>query len=659
MIRVDGFTRRLALGMTIASLAVLGGCDDDNDVTVNDDDGNQTTTPGGAGQQARFAEISPAATDVEKRAVRATPQLSIVPLGGDEDNAPAIATYDAGYHTILRSGDAPDAASANRFGVLTADNGAAVRDTDGSVTVADSNDFSSLLRHGDQLFMVSHFESRPGAMYVTSLAQDSENGQLSATATTPIDFSQFGGLWVPCAGSVTPWGTHLGGEEYEPDGRAVDASTGAIDGYYNAMGAYITGSYDTADQALTQLNPYNYGWPTEIGVTSDDADVTADEITVAKHYAMGRKANELAYVMPDEKTVYNTDDGTNVGLYMFVADEPGDLSAGTLYAMKWQQTSAADGGAADLQWIDLGHASDADIADYVNNGTTFADLFDTAEPISMTDAPFCPSGYSAVNTNGYGLECLHVRDGMARAASRLETRRYAAIRGATTELRKEEGFTFDPDAKRFYVSISERERGMEDNSRNGVEDNRYDVGTSNDVRLASNTCGTVYSGRVGRDETIGSDFVARDIAAEVSGTEVAIREGEPMPENTCALDGIANPDNISYMPGYHTLVIGEDSGTGHQNDMVWAYNTHAKTLTRIETTPYGSESTSIYFYPDYNGFAYLMSVVQHPYGESDQDQVDDMSPQRRAYTGYIGPFPALRPYVSQTPGQLAAIDDPA
>lgn len=31
--------------------------------------------------------------------------------------------------------------------------------------------------------------------------------------------SDWGGLWTPCAGSVTPWNTHIGSEEYEPDGE--------------------------------------------------------------------------------------------------------------------------------------------------------------------------------------------------------------------------------------------------------------------------------------------------------------------------------------------------------------------------------------------------------------------------------------------------------
>lgn len=34
--------------------------------------------------------------------------------------------------------------------------------------------------------------------------------------------------------------------------------------------------------------------------------------------------------MPDNKTVYITDDGTNVGFFKFVADKPKDLSSGGL-----------------------------------------------------------------------------------------------------------------------------------------------------------------------------------------------------------------------------------------------------------------------------------------------------------------------------------------
>ena len=35
-----------------------------------------------------------------------------------------------------------------------------------------------------------------------------------------------------------------------------------------------------------------------------------------------------------------------------------------------------------------------------------------------------------------------------------------------------------------------------------------------------------------------------------------------------------------------------------------------------------------------------MAVIQHPYGESDEDKLKDAA-DARAYVGYVGPFPAL------------------
>jgi hypothetical protein len=158
-----------------------------------------------------------------------------------------------------------------------------------------------------------------------------------------------------------------------------------------------------------------------------------------------------------------------------------------------------------------------------------------------------------------------------------------------------------------------------------------------------NYCGTVY----GLD--LDEDYVATNMYGVVNGIPRLYKRGAaednpypsdgPYAANECDLNGISEPDNITYMPGYDTLIIGEDTGK-HQNDMIWSYNLASEELTRVQTTPYGSETTSPYFYPNVNGFAYVMSVIQHPFGESDQGElVDDQ--EARAYTGYIGPFPAM------------------
>ena len=43
------------------------------------------------------------------------------------------------------------------------------------------------------------------------------------------------------------------------------------------------------------------------------------------------------------------------------------------------------------------------------------------------------------------------------------------------------------------------------------------------------------------------------------------------------------------------VIIGEDTSE-HQNDAMWSYDLATGALTRIFTTPYGSETTSAYWW---------------------------------------------------------------
>ena len=400
----------------------------------------------------------------------------------------------------------------------------------------------------------------------------------------------------------------------------------------------------------SQTKPYRYGFPVEVTVRNAKGDYR-----VARHYSMGRMAHELSYVMPDSRTVYQSDDGTNVGLFLYVADQPQKLSSGSLYAMKWTQTSGSgqsDLGTADVSWIKLGHATDDEVEAIIDRGIAFDDIFDSTSPVDGV----CPDGFASVNANGVGLECLAVRGGQEKAAAFLETRRYAGILGATTELRKEEGITFDEKNKRLYVAFSELQYGMEDNKKNNKPSTNYDIGTSNDVRLLYNTCGAVYGFDVVHDRTIGSRYVLGSATGVLAGrmttlvdadkanpsTIDAYDEASPFAGSTCDINGIANPDNVSFVQGRDTLLIGEDTGDGHQNDAVWSYNLEDKSLTRIATTPYGAETTSLYHYPDIGGFGYIVLVVQHPYGESDQAELNDPA-EARSYFGVIGALPGSSP----------------
>jgi hypothetical protein len=48
------------------------------------------------------------------------------------------------------------------------------------------------------------------------------DGKLKAIALSNVSMNAVNGLWSPCAGERTPWNTHIGGEEYEPDARTYE-----------------------------------------------------------------------------------------------------------------------------------------------------------------------------------------------------------------------------------------------------------------------------------------------------------------------------------------------------------------------------------------------------------------------------------------------------
>lgn len=556
--------------------------------------------------EVSFSEVPFAADDAAKRQVLAADKIVI---DGTE--------YAIGYNVLARTGDK---LGEGVFGALVDQDGKIVTNEDGSENLSTDADFTSLLPVGDKLFSVTHFESRPGAMYVSELTQDAD-GKLTVVSTKPVEFKDLGGVWVPCAGSVTPWGTHLGSEEYPPNAESIEkaATLADIDDYYFPMVQFF--GVDPAKMDLetfrTTFNPYAYGYPVEVVVAADGS------AKASKHYAMGRVAIELAYVMPDQKTAYISDDGTNVGLYKFVADTAGDLTAGTLYAAKWVQTSAENGGAANLEWVDLGHATDAELAAVIAAKPKFSDIFEAAD---LGEGGTCGEGFAPSNAEGV-MQCLKVKPGMEVAASRLETRRTASMLGATTEFRKMEGITFNPEKGVMYLAMSEVAKAM-------TAGDKKDLPGRDAIQLEKNGCGTVY------ELALDANYSATSMTALISGKPTEYAADAPEAGNTCAINGISNPDNITYLTGYNTLIIGEDTGEGHQNDAIWSMNLADGKLTRIFSTPYGSETTSPYFYPNLNGHAYLMAVVQHPFGESDEDKMADAA-DARAYVGYIGPMPAM------------------
>ena len=59
-----------------------------------------------------------------------------------------------------------------------------------------------------------------------------------------------------------------------------------------------------------------------------------------------------------------------------------------------------------------------------------------------------------MSSNAEGrAKCLAVKDDMETVASRLETRRYASMLGATTEFRKMEGNVFNSYTNSLYLAM--------------------------------------------------------------------------------------------------------------------------------------------------------------------------------------------------------------
>jgi secreted PhoX family phosphatase len=435
-----------------------------------------------------------------------------------------------------------------------------------------------------------HWSKLPMNMGLAKLHQDKKTGALEAVQYSPIDMSDVNGGWIHCGATLSAWNTHVSSEEYEPDAKVREGLPKAADSDDNTDIASFS-RYYFGDPAAA--NPYHYGLVPEVKVNKDGT------ATVVKHYAPGRFAREMQEMASDDRTAIAGDDGQNTGLFMFIADKAKDLSAGTLYAAKVTQLSADKGGRYTLQWIRLGHAKDAEIAKLVDNGIKFSEIFDSLPENTTEDT----TGYTKVTTY-MGTEWLRLKPGMDQAAAFLETRRYAALLGATTEFSKMEYIAYNDRDRKFYLTISRVEAGMADDK--------------GDIRIARNDGGIILEMRTakGQQDTDGnaikSQFVGTrlDSIPELEGGWR--KDGSKDSEgNACVQDKLCGPDNLRYVESIRTLFLGEDTSR-RNNNYVWAFNIDTRKLSRILSVPMNAEATGLTVVPDANGHAYIMSNFQHP-----------------------------------------------
>jgi len=206
----------------------------------------------------------------------------------------------------------------------------------------DANIFLATNQAGTEGYLVTNYECRPGTISKVYLRK--EGNSWNVLEGENVNFDAVRGTWNNCGSSLTPWNTVLSGEEYEPV-----ALTDTWKDNVSSMTAYLG----------QQANPYDYGWLVEIAPDPTGEDSAA---LVTKHYSLGRFSHEMGFVMPDGKTIIHGDDGANVVLFKTVADEAGDLSANTIYAAKVTQQSD---GSFNIEWIELGHATDDEIAEAI------------------------------------------------------------------------------------------------------------------------------------------------------------------------------------------------------------------------------------------------------------------------------------------------------
>eukprot|EP00798_Chlamydomonas_sp_ICE-L_P025897 gene25897-11570_t len=573
--------------------------------------------------------------------------VAAVAMTASAQDGPYIQTLDnfPGYKTTFRTGDKTPTYPMAVGTTYDKDMNPIV--VNGENVVSNNPDFHSIhVTPGGNVYSLTQFESpNPAGFIVTKLDQDKDDGSLTPVWHKPVDWSAEGGLWIPCAGSITSTGSHAGGEEYEPDAMCLGTAEsledlkkcvggmGKWEGMFQYLGMPL--NYTLEDIKENFKYPYHYGHAFEVTLNGEDGDVT-----VAKHYAMGRHSYELWMVMPDNVTAYSTDDGSSTAFWKFVADAPNNFSSGILYGAKFYQQSADYGGDFIISWIPLAHGNQAEIKAMLAAGITFTDIFD----FEMADETQCPEGYRIISPRDNamkGAECLKLKSGMEKAATFLESRRFLAYLGGTVEMTKFEGITYDPITGKLYAAMSQVRYSMEDFKHKGSSSTAWDIGGTNNVRVPYNPCGCIYA------IDLSPDMNAIRMYGEVCGVYQSEAHGRSL--GVCDVAGISEPDNVIVLPGQATLIIGEDTGTV-EHDSLWEYDLRTKTLKRIFSTPYGAETTSPYWYDDINDWSYLTAAIQHPYGESAREKAND--PGSLGLAGWVGAWAFKTSELNEKNGSL-------
>ncbi|WP_039051188.1 PhoX family protein [Comamonas thiooxydans] len=642
----------LPLGSVVSASSLLAACGG------GDDDNTTPTTPPVTKNYVSATFTSMAAPTLTTPANMATMYVASQLKVAFDDKSEQV--YDLGYQPFFVTGDMVSNGKGDQVlagGYYDIYNNKIIDKTVAGKErhfFSDSPDGTSLLTvpnakvdgvKGKPVFAVVQFEyttwaqdgttdmygKLPSPIAVLTLDQDQSTGKLSLVKYHNVDTSKVHGLWITCGASLSPWGTHLSSEEYEPDAFSIASNT--------MFQAYSENLYGDKNKA----NPYHYGHMPEVIV---NVDGTA---TIKKHFCMGRISHELVQVMPDQRTALMGDDATNSGYFVFVADKEKDLSSGTLYAAKVGAGFSIDPAAksaAPLTWIKLGSATSAEIENLANT-------LKPADIMTVLKADPSDSSYTKIVANGK-TEWIKINAGMDKAAAFLETHRYAAFKGASLGFTKMEGTTVNAKDKIAYSALQNVQSSMVAGNAANVPSNGVSVPKQlvAGVVMALNLKG-------GQKDTdgaaISSEWMPVDTAPLLAGEDLLDSDGKTLKGdalgNTANPNKIANPDNLKFSEKMRTLFIGEDSSQ-HVNNFMWAYNVDTKQLSRVLSVPAGGESTGLHAVDEINGWTYIMSNFQHAgdWGGIHANVKTQLDPLIKA--NYKDKFGSAVGYITASPAQM-------
>lgn len=485
-----------------------------------------------------------------------------VPVPATDFEKQTIQTAYGQYKILGQNGDA---AGTKKLGVI--------ENFSGDVEIVDTDmpDFNAYLPHptnANEGYLFTNWEQLPGGMSRMHLKK--ENGAWGVLDAMMVDFDDVKGTAANCFGSVSPWGTPLTSEEWVVY-SSVDSTTEASwndPAKANNTSDRVGRMWQLSDEAS---NPYDFGYIVEI------TNPLTTPVPV-KQYTIGRYEHENSTVMPDEKTVYSSQDDTGGVLFKFIADTAKDLSVGTLYGAKLIQDSGSNDPAIagfKVDWIELAHSDNATIKgwinefndigtdQYVEDETSYMTVKDVEAWAEWVEAGR-PAGtlYPTVADGGGKVTAGKAMDD--RAAF-LESRQAARQLDATAEWRKLEGISIN------YKRVKEAVEGSDEikNERVDVaymyignaETSKTMIDGEGDIQLSDrvNKCGAVYRAQILMDYDISYIEPVLTGSTYHSNLDGAAK---------CDENGLTNPDNVIVLDDGRIL-IGEDGA--RPNNTLWMY----------------------------------------------------------------------------------------